>query len=118
MELFERIQLILDKKKLSRTQAAEALGIHQSSFNRWFCVEQQDKLAPHLWAMLELWPDIPRNFLFFGESEEKKAEEPLTREEFYRLKKEKAALMAEVRAKLERLEEICTIFETSCQPKR
>ena len=69
-------------------------------------MEQQDKLAPHLWAMLELWPDVPRNFLFFGEEEEKIPGETLSKEELYRLIAETQANMETITGCLKNLHSI------------
>lgn len=70
MELFERVDYILNQKGLSRKALASKLGVPQSTFTMYFSVSRQDKLAPLLWKLAELWPDVPRNWLFFGEGEE------------------------------------------------
>lgn len=70
MHLFQRIDLIIAQKKTNRKAVATALGLPQSTFTRYFKESQQDKLAPLLWKLAELWPDVPRNWLFFGEGEE------------------------------------------------
>ncbi len=69
MEVFERVTEVLKAKKLARYQLAEMVGAKQNTFNRYFDLENQDKLTPYLWKILELFPDISRDWLFFGEGE-------------------------------------------------
>lgn len=70
MELFERVDKILKQKELSRKALASMLDVPQSTFTMYFSRSRQDKLAPLLWKLSELWPDVPRNWLFFGEGDE------------------------------------------------
>jgi len=48
---------------------AKQLNIRQTTFNSWFSVNRQDCLLPVLRRILELFPHISRNWLFFGEGE-------------------------------------------------
>lgn len=78
MQLFERVELILSLKKMARYALAEKLGIKQNTFTRYFCPEHQGKIAPHLWEILNIFPDVNRDWLFFEEGEpfsETKADE-------------------------------------------
>lgn len=117
MDLFKRIDSIIAKKKTSRTQVALALGVSQSSFNRWFCPEQQDKLAPFLWKLADLWPDVPRNFLFFGEESEKLPEGQLGPEELRQLMEETQGLMFDLDARIKTLQELADNLHESYQAK-
>lgn len=69
MLLFERIEKLLETKGSSRQRLAKQLGVPQVTFNRYFCEEQQDKLAQHLWAILKIFPDLRRDWLFFDEGD-------------------------------------------------
>ena len=67
MQLFERVELILSLKKMPRYVLAEKLGIKQNTFTRYFCPEHEAKMTPHLWEILNIFPDVNRNWLFFEE---------------------------------------------------
>lgn len=69
MELFERVEAVLKIKGHSRHSLAKRLGIAQVTFNRYFNKENQDKLSAHLWALLEVYPDVRRDWLFFDEGQ-------------------------------------------------
>jgi len=53
----------------SRTHLARKLGIPQNTFNRYFCEEHSSKLCAHLWKIAELYPQLCKEWLFFGEGE-------------------------------------------------
>jgi len=53
---------------------ARQLGIKQTTFNTWFSRDRQDYLLPVLFKILELYPHISREWLFFGEGEMVKTE--------------------------------------------
>lgn len=76
MELFERVENLLKIKSESRYSLAKKLSIAQTTFNGYFDHERQGKLAPHLWTILKLFPDVRRDWLFFGEGEMLKSDEP------------------------------------------
>ena len=69
MELYERVDMIIKKMAMSRTQLAQQLEIKQSTFNSWFFPRRQDNLWPALLKILEIYPHISREWLFFGEGE-------------------------------------------------
>lgn len=69
MELFQRIDYVLKERGLSRKALASLLGIPQSTFTMYFSESRQEKIKPWLWHIAELWPDVSRNWLFFGEGE-------------------------------------------------
>lgn len=96
MELFERIDFILQKKKSSRKELAEVLGVAQPTFNRYFSVNHQGKLAAYLWQIAKLWPDVSRNFLFFGEGDEDISPERISFDEVHALREKNAQLEAEL----------------------
>ena len=58
----------------SRTNLARHLNIKQTTFNCWFSRDRQDYLLPVLFKILELYPHISREWLFFGEGEMLKSE--------------------------------------------
>ena len=69
MELYERVDEIIRRMAKSRTNLARQLDIKQTTFNTWFSRERQDYLLPALFRILELYPNISRDWLFFGEGE-------------------------------------------------
>jgi hypothetical protein len=75
MELYERVDEIIRRITRSRANLAKQLNIRQTTFNSWFSPERQDCLFPSLLAILELYPHISRDWLFFGEGEMLKSDE-------------------------------------------
>ena len=69
MELYERVDVIIKRMAKSRAYMARQLDIKQTTFNSWFSRERQDYLLPSLFKILELYPNISREWLFFGEKE-------------------------------------------------
>jgi hypothetical protein len=67
MELYERVDEIIRRMARSRTHLAKQLDIRQTTFNSWFSRYRQDCLWPVLFKILELYPHISRDWLFFGE---------------------------------------------------
>ena len=74
MEIYERVDAVIRKTAKSRTHLARQLGIKQTTFNTWFSRDRQDYLLPVLFKILELYPHISREWLFFGEGEMVKTE--------------------------------------------
>jgi DNA-binding XRE family transcriptional regulator len=79
MEVYERVDEVIKKMGRSRTHLAKQLDIKQTTFNNWFTRDRQDNLLPILFKILELFPHISREWLFFGEGAMVKSEmeEPL-----------------------------------------
>jgi hypothetical protein len=75
MELYERVDEFIRRMAKSRSHLAKQLEIRQTTFNSWFSRERQDYLFPSLLAILELYPHISRDWLFFGEGEMLKSDE-------------------------------------------
>jgi AraC-like DNA-binding protein len=69
MELHERVDEIIRRTAKSRSHLAKQLKIKQTTFNSWFSRERQHHLFPNLLAILEFYPHISRDWLFFGEGE-------------------------------------------------
>ena len=69
MELFERVDAVVRRMTKSRTHMAKQLNIKQTTFNTWFTRDRQGYLLPILFNILELYPHISREWLFFGEGE-------------------------------------------------
>jgi len=74
MELHERVSLVIKKTSKSRSNLAQELNIKQTTFNSWFCRGRQDCLWPYLARILELYPHISREWLFFDEGSVLKSE--------------------------------------------
>ena len=74
MELYERVDAVIKRMAKSRTHMAKQLNIKQTTFNSWFSRDRQDYLLPILFKILELYPHISREWLFFSEGEMLKTE--------------------------------------------
>ena len=74
MELYERVSQVIKKTSKSRSNLAQELNIKQTTFNSWFCRGRQNYLWPYLPKILELYPHISREWLFFNEGPVLKAE--------------------------------------------
>lgn len=69
MKLFERIRLISTDVARSQTDLAKKLGLTQPTFNGYLNEKRQDNLWPLLPQILELYPQLNRDWLYFGEGE-------------------------------------------------
>ena len=69
MELCERVDAVISRMAKSRAHLAKQLNIKQTTFNSWFSRERQENLLPVLFSILELYPNISRDWLFFDEGE-------------------------------------------------
>ncbi|WP_285905718.1 hypothetical protein [Pseudodesulfovibrio pelocollis] len=70
MKLFERIDMLAQKKCGSRAKLAKLLGEKQNTFNGYFSEERQDKFkATHLERILDNFPDINPLWLLTGRGE-------------------------------------------------
>lgn len=68
MELFERIKQIAGLAG-SETKLASRLNLPQTTFNGYLKPSRQDNLWPLLPKILELFPQVNREWLYFGEGE-------------------------------------------------
>jgi hypothetical protein len=75
MELYERVDEIIRRTAKSRSNLAKQLKIRQTTFNSWFSRERQNYFFPSLLAILELYPHVSRDWLFFGEGEMLKSDD-------------------------------------------
>jgi len=73
MELYERVDEIIRAMGRSRAHLAKRLDIKQTTFNHWFSRSRQHNLWPVLLKILELHPQLSRDWLFFGEGEMRKS---------------------------------------------
>jgi len=74
MEVYERVDEVIKKAARSRAHLAKQLNIKQTTFNSWFAPDRQNHLWPALFKILDLYPHISRDWLFFGEGEMLKSE--------------------------------------------
>jgi hypothetical protein len=74
MELYERVDAVIGRLAKSRSHLAKQLNIKQTTFNSWFSGDRQEYLLPALYKVLALYPNISREWLFFGEGEMIKTE--------------------------------------------
>ena len=74
MNLHERVEYVVAKYAGSRTKISKILGIQQRTFDGYFSVERQNNLWQYLSKILEAYPFISRDWLYFGEGESIKRE--------------------------------------------
>lgn len=67
MQLFERVRAIANEIAGSQTKLALALGLKQETFCGYLKETRQDNLWPILPRILEIYPDISREWLYFNE---------------------------------------------------
>lgn len=67
MELFKRIKEISKHFTSSDKALAEKLGFKQATFSGYLNEKRQDNLWPILPSILELFPSLSRDWLYFGE---------------------------------------------------
>jgi len=77
MHLFERIKIIAKNVAGSETKLAAALGIQQRTFNGYLNPKSQKNLWEYLPKILECFPLISREWLYFGEGDMLKNSLPL-----------------------------------------
>jgi hypothetical protein len=71
MELHQRIDFIAKKYAVSRAKLAKFLNIQQRTMNGYFSLKRQHNFYPLLPKILEIYPEISRDWLYFGEGEPK-----------------------------------------------
>lgn len=69
MQLYERIKAVCTVLNLSQTTLAQELGLSQSRFNQYLNSKSQRNLWDYLPKILENYPQISRDWLYFGEGE-------------------------------------------------
>lgn len=74
--LYERIREISKKYCGSNSRLASLLNIKQSTFSQYFNEKRQDNLWPLLPQILELFPEVNREWLYHGEGEITKGVDP------------------------------------------
>lgn len=67
MQLFERVRVIANELAGSQTKLALALGFKQETFCGYLKETRQDNLWPILPRILEIYPQISREWLYFNE---------------------------------------------------
>lgn len=69
MQLFERVRLLAKEKEKSVSRLAAKLKLGQTTFNGYLSENRQFHLWELLPKILELYPDVNRDWLYFGEGE-------------------------------------------------
>lgn len=69
MELFERVKYLLLNGDVSQASIARKIGVLSQSFNQWLNPKSQKNLWEHLPVILEMFPNVRREWLYFGEGE-------------------------------------------------
>ena len=69
MELFQRVKFLAREVAGSETRLAEKLGLPQRKLNGYLSEKSQKNLWEYLPAILENYPHISREWLYFGEGE-------------------------------------------------
>jgi len=69
MELFERVKYISKNLAASEAKLAAALGLPQRTFNNYLKKKSQRNLWELLPRILEIFPQVRRDWLYFNEGE-------------------------------------------------
>lgn len=69
MELFQRVKYLAREVAGSETRLAEKLGLPQRKLNGYLSEKSQKNLWEYLPAILENYPHISRDWLYFGEGQ-------------------------------------------------
>lgn len=69
MQLYERIRFLAKIKEKSLSAFSEKLGYQQNTFNGYLKESRQNNLWEILPQILQLYPDVSRDWLYFGEGE-------------------------------------------------
>lgn len=69
MKLFQRVRTLAKTKAGSAKKLGELLGKSQPVFQGYLNETRQNNLWPLLPQILELYPDVSRDWLYFGEGE-------------------------------------------------
>ncbi len=69
MRLYQRVRRIAVEFAGSETKLAQQLGIQQRTLNGYLNESREENLFPSLSRILELYPQISRDWLYFGEGE-------------------------------------------------
>lgn len=110
MQLFQRVRILAKNKAGSVKALAEKLGKGQSRFNAYLNEQRQNNLWPLLPSILELYPDVSRDWLYFGEGEMIAAANP-TPEQFSELQHENQQLREELEALKKELSETNRLYK-------
>lgn len=110
MQLFQRVRILAKNKAGSVKALAEKLGKGQSRFNAYLNEQRQNNLWPLRPSILELYPDVSRDWLYFGEGEMIAAANP-TPEQFSELQHENQQLRDELEALKKELSETNRLYK-------
>lgn len=110
MQLFQRVKHLAKNKAGSAKSLGVALGLSQSRFNGYLNETRQNNLWPLLPQILELFPDVSRDWLYFGEGEMIAAANP-TPEQFSELQHENQQLRDELEALKKELSETNRLYK-------
>lgn len=69
MQLYERVKILAKIRAKSVSALSEKLGIAQTTFNGYLKESRQSNLWEILPQILKLYPDVNRDWLYFGEGE-------------------------------------------------
>ncbi len=69
MQLYERVKAIAKKYCGSDKSLSELLRLRQNTFSYYLSPKSQNNLWPLLPKILEIFPEVNRNWLYFGEGE-------------------------------------------------
>lgn len=94
MQLFERVKNLAKTKEKSVSAFSDKLGIAQTTFNGYLKESRQSNLWDLLPKILEIYPDVCRDWLYFGEGE--MLGEPVKKEDLQELKEKIKALEKEI----------------------
>lgn len=74
MKLYQRVRTIAKEVAGSETKLAPLIGVHQRTFNGYLKESREHNLWPLLPKILEVFPQVSREWLYFSEGEMLKSE--------------------------------------------
>ncbi len=69
MKLYQRVRTIAKEVAGSETKLAPLIGVHQRTFNGYLKESREHNLWPLLPKILEVFPQVSREWLYFDEGE-------------------------------------------------
>ena len=69
MQLYQRVQFIAEKLSGSQANLARHLNVHERTFQNYLNEKREDNLWPLLGPIWRLYPQVRREWLWWGEGE-------------------------------------------------
>lgn len=67
MQLYERIRVLVQDRGVSQAKLAEIIGVYPQKFSQWLNEKSQKNLWEHLPKILDTFPDIRPEWLYYDD---------------------------------------------------